>query len=287
MIRRRMMMNHVMAKLRLRKGSESSKFRKVLSNVTLYTLPDDLNNNVEYDPATNLDEGEWFSINEFSQKPFFLQLLVDYTDSVAYNQLEAGQTSNIEFLFTYQNSNEFYFQRITKSQLLEKKVINIGDQFTYNANSKDIVIRDPADAIYVKSNDTLYFKKLSTITGIFKGIDQLFREATTAETEAFLAKEFIKIENNFCAASVKQANRKRIALAMEALNDFNEEQKSTVFNTVKEYCPQLVADDTTFKIETESDLALLLYGIDQRFYTTPDGKEKRIANSVIRLNPAS
>ncbi|MEM1484249.1 hypothetical protein V6615_05135 [Oscillospiraceae bacterium PP1C4] len=277
-------MNHVMAKLRLRTGGENSKFRKVLSNVILYTLPDDLNNNVVYHPATNLDEGEWFSISEFSRKPFFLQFLANYEDSVVYNQLEAGQTSNIDFIFTCQNANEFYFQRIAKSQLLEKKIITIGDQFTYKANSKDIVIHDPADAIYVKRANTLYFKKLSAITGIFKGIDELFREATTAETQAFLANDFIKLKNNFCAASVKQANRKRIALAMEALNNFDYEQKSTVFNTVKEYCPQLVAEDETFKIETESDLALLLYGIDQRFYTTPDGKEKRIANSVIRLN---
>lgn len=276
-------MNHVIAKLRLRKGSESSKYRKLLSNVTLYTLPDELNNNVVYDPATNLDEGEWFSISEFSQKPFFLQFLGDYADSVTYNQLEAGETSNIDFICTCQNANEFYFQRISKSQLLEKKVITIGDQFTYNANSKDIVIHDTADAIYVKSNNTLYFRKLSAITGIFKGIDELFREATTAETEAFLAKDFIKLKNNFCASSVKQANRKRIALAMEALNNFNHQEKSIVFNTVKDYCPQLVEEDDTFKIETENDLALLLYGIDQRFYTTPDGKEKRIANSVIRI----
>ncbi|MCT8975010.1 hypothetical protein N4T77_00205 [Clostridium sp. CX1] len=276
-------MNHVMAKLRLRKGNENSKFRKVLSNVNLYTLPSDLTNNVVYDPATNIDEGEWFSISEFSQKPFSLQFLVDYTDSVAYYQLEANQISNIDFICTCQNADEFYFQRITKSQLLEKKVITIGDQFKYNANSKDIVIHDPADAIYVKSNDTLYFKKLSAITGIFKGIDQLFREATTVETEAFLAKDFVKLENNFCAASVKQANRKRIALAMEALSNFDDNQKNTVFNTVKEYCPQLVSDDNTFKVKTESDLTLLLYGIDQRFYTTPDGREKRIANSVIRL----
>ena len=277
-------MNHVMAKLRLRKGSENSKFRKILSKVTLYALPGDLNNNVVYDPATNLDEGEWFSINEFSQKPFYLQFLSDYADSVAYNQLEANQTSNIDYICTCQNTNEFYFQRISKTQLLEKKVITIGDQFKYNANSKDIVIHDPADAIYVKSNNILYFKKLSSITGIFKGIDELFREATTSETKAFLAYDFIKLENNFCAASVKQANRKRIALAMEALNNFDDEQKSTVFNSVKEYCPQLVAADNTFKIESEIDLALLLYGIDQRFYTTPDGKEKRIANSIIRLN---
>ncbi|MVX63112.1 hypothetical protein GKZ28_05290 [Clostridium chromiireducens] len=279
-------MNHVIAKLRLRQGSESSKFRKLLSNITLYSLPNDLTNNVVYDPATILDEGEWFSIGNFSQKTFFLQFLSEYTDSVAYSQIEPTQISNIDFMCTCQNRNEFYFQKVTKSQLLEKKVITIGDRFEYNPNSKNIVIHDTADAIYLKNNDTLFFKKLSAITGIFKGIDQLFREATTAETEAFLDKDFINLQEDFCADSVKQPNRKRIALAMEALNNFDENQKNIVFNSVKEYCPQLVAEDNTFSIKTENDLTLLLYGIDQRFYTTPDGKEKRIANSVITLNNA-
>ena len=280
-----MRMNHVMAKLRLKKGNENSKFRKVLSNVTIYDLPTDLDNNLPYDPATILDDGEWFSINEFSIKPFHLQFLTDYQESVDYVVLENNELSCIDFLCTCQNTNEFYLQRVSKSQLLAKKVITIGDQFAYKEDSKDIVIHDPSDAIYLRNIDTLYFKKLSAITGIFKGIDELFREATTAETEAFLSYDFIELRNNFCADLVKQANRKRIALAMTALNNFNELDREAVFNNVREYCPQLVAvaEDNTFKIESEDDLTLLLYGIDQRFYTTPDGKERRIANSIIRL----
>lgn len=276
-------MNHVMAKLRLKKGTENSKFRKVLSNITMYDLPTDLDNSLPYDPATILDDGKWFSINEFSLKPFHLQILTDYQESVDYVVLEKNELSSIDYLCTCQNTNEFYLQRVSKSQLLAKKAITLGDQFAYEEHSKDIVIHDPSDAIYLKNTDTLYFKKLSAITGIFKGIEELFREATTAETEAFLEYDFIELKNNFCADFVKKANRKRIALAMAVLNNFNKFDREAVFSNVKEYCPQLVADDNTFKIESEEDLTLLLYGIDQRFYTTADGKERRIANSIIRL----
>lgn len=43
----------------------------------------------------------------------------------------------------------------------------------------------------------------------------------------------------------------------------------------------LIAENDSFKISNEKELKLLLYGIEQRFYTTPDGRERRIANSVI------
>ena len=38
------------------------------------------------------------------------------------------------------------------------------------------------------------------------------------------------------------------------------------------------------KAELKPDMKKLLFGIEQRFYTTPVGGEKRIANSVILLN---
>ena len=39
----------------------------------------------------------------------------------------------------------------------------------------------------------------------------------------------------------------------------------------------------SFIVKSNEDLSLVLYGIGQRFYTTPVGGEKRIANSVIKL----
>ena len=38
-----------------------------------------------------------------------------------------------------------------------------------------------------------------------------------------------------------------------------------------------------FKISTDNELKYLLYGIEQRFYTTPFSKEKRLANSIVGL----
>lgn len=138
----------------------------------------------------------------------------------------------------------------------------------------------------MKSKDLLYFKKLSAITNIFKGIDVLYREATQEETANFLSANFIALKEDYDATKVKQSNRKRIAMAIDSMGKLNEEEKEVVFDTIQQYCPKLVGSDGKINIGNEEELKLLLYGIDQRFYTTATGNEKRIANSVIKLESA-
>ena len=41
--------------------------------------------------------------------------------------------------------------------------------------------------------------------------------------------------------------------------------------------------DGIYEITNNKDLEYLLYGIEQRFYTTKVGDERRIANSIIKL----
>jgi hypothetical protein len=69
---------------------------------------------------------------------------------------------------------------------------------------------------------------------------------------------------------------------MDTLNGFNVQQKGDIFNYIQDYCA-VPFNNNQFEIETEDDLKLVLYGIEQRFYITPLGNEKRIANSIISI----
>lgn len=189
----------------------------------------------------------------------------------------------LDYLFSYQDNNLYYFQQISKVHLLSRKSISIGNSVEFHESNREIVIKELPDALYRKDKDILYFKKLSSITGIFKGIDSLYREATEGETEGFLKNAFIKLENEFSASHVKSANRKRIAIAVDTMKNCSERKKTVILDSIKAYCPSLVMADNKFKITSETDLKMILYGIGQRFYTTPDGEEKRIANSIIKL----
>ena len=64
-------------------------------------------------------------------------------------------------------------------------------------NDPIIVIKSYPDAIYDKSSDSLYFKKLQSITSIFIGITDLYKEATQEDTEEFLNKDFISLKSRF------------------------------------------------------------------------------------------
>ena len=75
-------------------------------------------------------------------------------------------------------------------------------------------------------------------------------------------------------------------MAMDTLSKFNSEEKDQIFEYIKEYCDDISSETTekVFEIESEDNLKNLLYGIEQRFYTTPLGNEKRLANSISVVN---
>lgn len=276
-------MNHTIAKIRNR--GKGSKYRKILSDVTLYTLPDDLSPHVVYSPTHNLDEDCWFGIESFSEKEYCLEILKSKFISTEYkSKLKHDEVDKIYFIFTYQDDDVYYFQNITKTQLKPKRCIYLGDNYTFSENSRNLSINSIPDAIYIRAKDILYFKRLSSISGIFKGIETLYREATEEETNSFLENDFVSLQDGFTAEHVKKANRKRIAMAVDTINKFDNDQKAAVFECIREYYPNLMDETGAFKISVENDLKLLLYGIEQRFYTTPDGREKRIANSIIPIN---
>lgn len=239
---------------------------------------------VDYTPDYKLEEDEWFKISDFSKNDYGVEALLNHDlSSVDFNSLNRREFNKIDFLFT-KIEQDIFFQNIPKSQLIRKKMIGcFGEVFKYIAESDQIFIKDVPDAIYDIQTDILYFKKLESITGIFKGIDQLYREATAEETEKFLQSDFISLDNGYNVSQVKIPNRKKIALATDILNNLNDDDKKHIFNYIGEYCSNLKKDDNSFRIASESDLKLLLFGIQQRFYTTPVGNEKCIANSVIKL----
>lgn len=275
-------MNHLIAKLRLR--GNAPKYKKLLSNISLFELPNDLSPHVQYSPDHNLDEDSWFGIEQFSTQEFCLDFLKAPFNSAEYDMLNTVDVDKLDFLCSYQNKNEYFFQNVSKTQLISKKLLYLGDAFRYEENSKTIVINSIADAIYMKDRDILYFKRLPTISSIFKGIDILYREATEVETVNFLQREFVQLDEGFSAVKVGKPNRHRIAMALDTLDKFEEEQKGTVMDYIRDYCPDLEYQNNTFKIKSDDELKKLLYGIEQRYYTTPVGNEKRCANSIIRLD---
>lgn len=134
----------------------------------------------------------------------------------------------------------YYFQNVSKSNLQPQNWLHIGDDYEYVEDGKVINIHKFTNAIYVKESDTLYFTNLLKISGIFKGIGELYMEATYEETGSFLSNYFITLSNGFSSSNVKTANRKRITLAVDTLNKFNlikkNELKSSSYDRLEVTC---------------------------------------------------
>ena len=264
---------------------EKNKYRKMLStDEKIYgNIPDIVNSSINYTAGATLEEGEWFFVENANNQQFASSILNHSFESVDFDSLDRNDFDKIDFLFVF-SGEDVFFQNISKARLVTKKsIVCFGENFEYKNNRQEIVINDSPDAIYVSSENRLYFRRLESITSIFKGIDQLYKEATDEEVNAFLKNDFIALQDNYCVSSVKTANRKRIALAKKTLDELSETDRKKIFTYIGEYCPDLKTDKDAFKVGTEDEMKMLLFGIEQRFYTTPVGGEKRLANSVITL----
>ncbi|MGR3979422.1 ATP F0F1 synthase synthase [Pseudoalteromonas sp. 1181_04] len=273
-------MDHVLAKI---KGHGKRKTFKLLSEKTLFNklfVTDEAC--VEYAPDHNLDEDSWFKIDNFSEQPYCLDILETEFDPKGYVDLPKDKFSSINLLLGIQG-DDFYFQKITPSLFVTKKMIAFGEAAELESTEKRLVVNQVADAVYFKAQDKLVFKSLATISSIFKGIDELYKEATKEEVAKFLEEDFIELSDGYDASKVTKPNRKRIALAMDTLAALPVEERDQMYSYIHSYCEQKLTFDkenSKFEINSDDELKYLLYGIEQRFYTTPLGHEKRLANSV-------
>ncbi|WP_027204471.1 hypothetical protein [Butyrivibrio fibrisolvens] len=273
-------MNHVIAKI---KGKEKT-YEKLFSGDSIFELPSDLDNAVEYNPEIILEEYEWYKIENFSVTPYVIDLLRHNFNTTDYGEAKKVKKEKIEYIVSVQD-DIFFFQRIFKHNILVEKLISIGDVVRLDQGNKYLVVNPLPDAVYLKRDDVLYFRKLSTISPIFKGIDELYREATEEEIDRFLQNDFIELKDCYGVENIKKSNRKRIAMAMEALDSFSKKDKQKILKYTHEYYPTLTYDEKNkvFTIGSEEEMKHLLWGIEQRYYTTPVTNEKRVANSVIQL----
>lgn len=265
------------------KRKRKDPFRKVISDQSVFD-PFQLTDGaiVKYSADHNLDEDSWFGVEGFSAKDFFPEILGKDFDSKDYNDLEKNEFSEISFLMSVQGGN-FYFQKLTPSMYVKRKLLAFGEIASLEDDASRIAINKIPDAVYFKDKDVLVFKNIASISSIFEGIDQLYREATKKETEDFLAEPFISLKDGFNADKVSKPNRKRLALAMDALSKMSPQHRTEMLDYVDGYCNHKLSYDNqlgVFDIKNDDELKLLLYGIEQRFYTTPFGQEKRLANSV-------
>ncbi len=274
-------MNHLLAK----KSRRNGQIIKLMSGENIFKLPNNLDNPHEYDTNYKLEDDEWFAIDGFSETDYSIDFVTNDFNSAEFNQITNADYAKLNYLCSYQSNRYYYFQKLSKSQTINRKWFHVSNEPELKTDNPIIIIKVLPDAIYDKSNDILYFKKLTSITTIFSGIGSLYREATQEDTATFLENDFINLTDDYSVEKVQKANRKRIAMAMDTFNNFTKAQKFSIYDYIKGYCEDLEfsEEDKCFSIGNEQNLKSLMFGIEQRYYTTPIGNEKRVANSITSI----
>lgn len=273
-------MEHLFAYL----GSRSGGLTKALSTNDELFLPQALDSSVPYSPATLLDEGEWFSVDGFTNRGFkntFIETNspINTTD---YNQIPVNDYQRIKYLCC-ESGGLKYFQKFVSSQLIMKRWFTVSHAPVLEDNKNIILFTGVPDVAYASNVDTLYFKDISKAKYIVKGVEELYREATEQEVKSFLQQDFISLNDGFSSTSVKVQNRKRIAIAMDRMKDLSASQRREISDYIQDYCVNVPYNNGKFSISSEEDLKFVLYGIDERYYTTRFSNEKRLANSVVAI----
>lgn len=270
------MSNYIYGKIKRKK----TPFRVLATDTDVYETNHVAVSAIEYSPNTLTEEDELYKLSNFSDLNFGTNLLSIETDSVNFDQINKADLRNLSYICTIQN-NLYFFQIINSSYYINKKWFKI-DEPILETNKPIITINPVPDVVYNKTSDILYFKKLSVANRIFKGMDQLYREATDQETQDFLNSDFLAVEPLFTKEKVAIPNRKRIALVKETLNNFSDEEKRAIYDYINQY-GRVIYSDGRFRINNDEDLKFVLWGIEQRFYTTPITGEKRVANSIMAI----
>lgn len=265
-------------------GLRSGGLHKVLSTNDEIFSQQDLTSLLVYSPSTILDENEWFFIDQFSTAGYENDFVTKASpiNTTTLNQLSVDDFGKIKYL-CYEHETKKFFQKLSPSQLISKRWFSVSDAPVLENNKKIISFSSIPDAIYDSTLDQLYFRDISKIKTIFNGIEELYREATQEEVTIFLQQDFISLSENYSAVNVKVQNRKRIAIATDRIAHYTPEQQQQIFNYIHEYCPNVMFNEGRFIISSEDDLKHVLFGIDERYYTTIQSNEKRLANSIIPM----
>lgn len=235
---------------------------------------------VAYDP-NNTEANQWFKIDGFDQKEGFLPLLAQQINAADLESLDRQQYDNIEFIAFF-DQGRYYMQKITRGNYLKKKWFSWdGDILRYQEDEGIIYINPVPNCIYDTNTRAIYFMDIAKAYGIFSNLKLDYKAATDDEANRFLQSDIVDAQT-LPVEKVGVSNRKRITSILAKYEAYSSNEKATL----REYIKKSVGGnldfddkDKKFVVNTDTQLRLLLYGIQQRFYMPPLEDEVQVATS--------
>lgn len=246
-----------------------------------------LDDTVLYDP-NNTDRNQWFRVESFDQKEGFLEILDCSFDVADLETLsnEEFNSQSIDFI-AYFHNRKYFIQKFTKGNYVKKKGFSWrGEAVEYFEDEGLVLLSPEPNCIYDTQTKNVYFKDITKAYSVFGALKLDYRAATDAETRQMLGFDLIKAID-FSVENVGVSNRKRITSILAKYQNYDRAKKNTLHQYIREKVGnnlEFDENDGKFVIKNDTDLKLLLYGIQQRFYQPPLEEEVQVATSTTGLS---
>lgn len=255
-------------------------------------------NQTPYTPTHRLDrdENEWFYIENFSKSDLNTPIAkiggVDLKIEELFKRpaelLQSGATDypDITWLITKQGES-YYFQKVLPSSRIEHRTIltfAVGDPKIKEMSNSVEVRREFPDIIYDSHADRLLFKDLSRAKEIYKGLINLYREATDKEIEDFLSSREDTTISIF-GDKIGIRNRKEIARLGDKISTLSSEAKAALVTYIDTHLIEAglhKGEDGKIIIAKPKDLSSYLALLDQRFVLSEVYSESRKITAFIK-----
>lgn len=234
---------------------------------------------IEFNSDTLLEEDDLFYISDFTNQSYCLEILKSPLSTANFNELDRNEMKELHYILI-DNNKYVYIQKITPSFIEKKRFLYFTEKFKIADNVKMISLKEHPDAVFDKEADKLYFKRLDILNSIFKGIENLFREATSEEVKSFIDYGFVEFSGDYTIEKIKASNRKRILSINNVIENLNDSKIERLLKYTSKYKTEIPYKNGKFSVSNEKELKNLIYGLQERYYTTEVGGEDRIANSV-------
>ncbi|CAD7289273.1 hypothetical protein LMG7974_01434 [Campylobacter majalis] len=261
-------------------GSGKKKFYKVatanIKNIWNYNKIDNLKkiDFMQEKGSYKLEEDEIFFIKLNKDESLSVSNLLNTTSA---NDISKKYLLDLEYVFVIKQ-NKIFFQRIFKTNLIDKPFWIFSDTATLHTKDTVLVLQNRTDIAFM--NDKIYFFKFSDLTAVFKNLSHYYREASKEDLQIFRANKIIDIDPILNLEKLPKTSLQKIAQIIDNLQILNEN-----FKIYKQYADEYVEifDDNKIKIVTKQDIDSLHNIIFQKYFQTTINTEKRVANSFQKL----
>lgn len=272
-------------------GKVGRSLKKVLckAQIDVFTTYRNINlkHAIPYSPNSSLDEDQWFFLDSLPSKkiknPVTECLTANSNDWV---QVSSDEYTSIRFLLLIDKVNgRAFYQKVPNSMLIKKPRLNwtmLNDEPNITTDPI-ILINEIPDAIFDEALDKVYFRDISKLTDIFRGIDQQFKEATEAEVSNFVNSNIFNTTTGFNIKKVSSPVRKKIYSVQARFASFSANEQAQFISNVQQYLSHIIFQNGKFLITNNEDVRDLADALDQRFHETPITKERRRTQSYRSL----